>query len=1180
MMAQENAAYKDEITGLGNKAAYLRDIENIFAGPEDERRGLFLAVTDLDGFKKVNDTHGHLTGDYMIKEFADILVNNLKELETDISHFGGDEFVIIFKKQGKKQVLAACEAIRQEVYDREFQIPKERRKARVSTSIGVAGYPDDGKTKDDLFNRADEALYSSKHLKGNRVSLAKDTVPLVKEDKRVHKSLLRPKLTGRDEELKQVRSSLFSENPNKLSLLNAGIGIGKTRLLEEISIIAKQEKAESFLIACTETHRQKPYSAIVDILVLLSKKYPKLYQKAFDSLDPKNKQALLCIPRLRILVDQKSQQKASSPDTRLNLFYGKCSLMSFLIKELKPIFLIDNIDLIDEGSVEIISYLIASERTLPARICGTKNREDSIEDDSRSLSFLNKLVNRLSEFEIISVIDVELFSKNQTNQFIRNIFLKTEIPDSFFDHMHKVTRGNPFFITEILRDFLDRRIIYLEYPKWLFKAKQKDFPENLAQLLMHKLDRLEREEKEILLAAAGFGRSFRFDFLTKLRKINVSYVQDIITKAVNQNIFHAEELQATESLSFSNEMFRRILYESADNNKKKKLHLEIAETIKDANKNDLDSVSPELAFHFDKAKVEAKSNEYAQLAVKYADKLFSDEKVDKLIDDVVKEREEKEKLEPIKKESWPLVLQIITTFNSAVRNIFVYNRPNVITDRAINRLVGIFKEFFKPQNSITISTPVDAPKDVQKLLINGRTFHISSSAERVAASNIIETMRNFNIGSITFKNTVLYGELNNFVNLFQKSVVHKEAKEYWSGLLSDNKIFGIKIDQVLYKRIHAGDEKSQYRSTMIKDAIATEDILKEAVKGIKGQATSSSPEAGLAPEKTTKKQKNVFEKALTKMPSELIIETIAEEYKNRKNNILDIKDMVLVCLKYSEERKKLLPLILSQLGKLGLSKECFDWLIDEKDFSEYPVKKKANIYLNTDIKTTIEMEALDTLLPTLKELLASSENMTVGSILEKYFLKSQESKDQRLKLYFARTLPELIELLPENIFEAYFPKITEIFITALESEKDETTLKILINDVVHVLNKLVEARDYVSIEKMLSALKDEVRNEIDTLFVCNELLKELDSSSLDSSTENMVQNILRLLLPSSIPFLFDFLLSRYSRTVQFESYLLERNIINMLRDYKEESKQIIESLLNSKRGKEEVIQRIKNQILK
>jgi len=1180
MITQENTAYIDEITGLGNKAAFRNSIEAIFDGPEAARNGLYLAITDLDGFKKVNDTHGHLTGDYLIKEFADILVNNLKKMDVDIAHFGGDEFVIIFKKAQKKEVLACCEAVRADVSGREFTIPEERRKARVTTSIGIAGYPSDGKTADELFNRADEALYSSKHLKGNRVSIAKETIPLVKEDKRVYKLLLKPKLMARDAQLDQIKDCLFSKKPSRLSLIRGDVGIGKTRLLEEITNISKPEDAECVFIACTEMQRAKPYGMAVELIAAIGRQHKDLYNKVLNSLSAKQKDAISFISRLNSLNKSKITSHKHDAESKLNLFYGICALLGALIKEIDPICLVDNIDLIDDGSVEIISYLIASERSLPIRICGTESKKDLSQKSGAATSSLNKLTQRLAEFEIISIIDIETFSKTQTSQFVKSIFTKSSMPKSFIDEMHKITDGNPFFITELLRDFLDRRIIYLEYPKWLFKAKPKDFPKKLGDLLMQKLSRLEREEKEILLAAAGFGRSFKFDFLTKLRKINTGYAQDIITKAASQNIFSIDESQPEGSLYFTNETFRKLLYESAGEKDRKQLHQEIAETIEVENKRDLDSVSTELAFHFNKAKLASQAKDYAEIGIRHADNILSNEKIDKIIDKVIKEREDKEKLEPIKKESWPLVLQIITTFNSAARNIFVYNRPNVITDRAVNRLMVIFKEFFKLQSSITISTPVDAPKDIQKLLINGRTFHINSSAERVAAKNIIEIMRDFNIGSITFKSAVLYGEINNFIALFQKSVLHKEAKEYWSGLLAENKIFGIKIDQVLYRRIHAGDEKSEHRSALIKDTIATEDFLKEAVKELKAEPGTGHGRISDQAEKTTPKQKNVFEKTLTKMPMELVVETIADEYKNRKSNILDIKDMVLICLKHSQEREKLLPLILSQLGRLGLSKECFDWLIDEKEFSEYPVKKRANIYLKTDEKTIVEMESLGCLLPTVKELIVLNENTTVGSILEKYFLKAPGSKELRLRLYFAKRLPELIELLPEKILEAYFPKLTEVFIKALKEEDDSSALKLLINDVVHVLNKLTESKDYNNIEKMLLALEDEARNEIDIVFLCHGLLEELDAQPLGKEREQLVLNILKLLMPSSVPFLFDFLMVRYSRTVQFESYLLEINIIDMLKDYKKESQQIIEKLLDSKRGKEEVIQRIKNQILK
>ena len=96
---------------------------------------------------------------------------------------------------------------------------------------------------------------------------------------------------------------------------------------------------------------------------------------------------------------------------------------------------------------------------------------------------------------------------------------------------YEITTGNTFFITELIRDFLAKGIIHLKYPEWIFKAKEEDFPKDLKDLLDRKFESLEKEEKEFLLAAAGIGKSFKFD-LCVTKRFCFSYSAAIVLSCI------------------------------------------------------------------------------------------------------------------------------------------------------------------------------------------------------------------------------------------------------------------------------------------------------------------------------------------------------------------------------------------------------------------------------------------------------------------------------------------------------------------------------------------------------------------------------------------------------------------------------------------------------------------------
>ncbi len=155
-------ASHDELTGLYNR----REIFRILAREKalSQRSGLpfSLCILDLDDFKAVNDTYGHLDGDYALKEFARTLKENIRS-EDYAGRYGGEEFIVIFVNYNFKdhQKPSACrllEAIRN------LRFPDISDNLRITASIGMAVYRPQ-ESIDSLLARADQALYQAK-LKG------------------------------------------------------------------------------------------------------------------------------------------------------------------------------------------------------------------------------------------------------------------------------------------------------------------------------------------------------------------------------------------------------------------------------------------------------------------------------------------------------------------------------------------------------------------------------------------------------------------------------------------------------------------------------------------------------------------------------------------------------------------------------------------------------------------------------------------------------------------------------------------------------------------------------------------------------------------------------------------------------------------------------------------------------
>jgi len=165
----EQLATTDGLTGCLNKRAFLDELEKRLKVAERFGKRLSLIVTDIDHFKRVNDTYGHAVGDHVIRGLGEIL-RSLKRDTDVVGRFGGEEFCILCEETDARGALVMAERVREELKAREFDAGQE--KVRVTCSLGVAEFPDDARTDTQLFELADKALYHAKQSGRDRVCLS------------------------------------------------------------------------------------------------------------------------------------------------------------------------------------------------------------------------------------------------------------------------------------------------------------------------------------------------------------------------------------------------------------------------------------------------------------------------------------------------------------------------------------------------------------------------------------------------------------------------------------------------------------------------------------------------------------------------------------------------------------------------------------------------------------------------------------------------------------------------------------------------------------------------------------------------------------------------------------------------------------------------------------------------
>ncbi len=125
---------------------------------------------DLDHFKKVNDTHGHLVGSKLLWMIGDVVKSHLRMIDYAF-RYGGDEFVVLLPQTGKENSLAVVRRIKDLLNSKVF-FTEEQLNIKVTASFGVASFPADGRTRKEILRMADEAMYLVKNTSRNSIALA------------------------------------------------------------------------------------------------------------------------------------------------------------------------------------------------------------------------------------------------------------------------------------------------------------------------------------------------------------------------------------------------------------------------------------------------------------------------------------------------------------------------------------------------------------------------------------------------------------------------------------------------------------------------------------------------------------------------------------------------------------------------------------------------------------------------------------------------------------------------------------------------------------------------------------------------------------------------------------------------------------------------------------------------
>jgi len=158
----------DDLSELYNSRHLHKVLEDEIAQSQKNNSKLSIIFFDLDSFKLVNDTHGHLVGSSLLGRIGNLLADTLEEGRS-AARYGGDEFVVILPNTSKEDAVVICEKLKQRLTSEKFLADKGL-DIQITASFGISTFPDDAKTKDEILHLADDRMYYIKDHNKNDIS--------------------------------------------------------------------------------------------------------------------------------------------------------------------------------------------------------------------------------------------------------------------------------------------------------------------------------------------------------------------------------------------------------------------------------------------------------------------------------------------------------------------------------------------------------------------------------------------------------------------------------------------------------------------------------------------------------------------------------------------------------------------------------------------------------------------------------------------------------------------------------------------------------------------------------------------------------------------------------------------------------------------------------------------------
>jgi len=405
--------------------------------------------------------------------------------------------------------------------------------------------------------------------------------------------LARAPFVGRKQEMDALKAALEQALTGKgsLYLLAGDPGIGKTRLVQELALYARLRGTKVLRGHCAEAEGSPSYLPFVEILDAIAGEHSTemLRERLGEDAPLVAKLLPQIATRLR---DLPAPPEFPPESERYMLFQAVSALLRGIAEESALILILEDLHWADKPSLLLLQHL--ARQLLDSHLLVVGLYRDVEVDPEHPLSHVLADLRRERLYEHISlsglpVGDVRALITALSDQ---------EASEAFAQALHQQTEGNPFFVEEILRDLVQRGVIYHSDAGWTSDIAFTEIrlPEGVKQAIGRRLARLGEDCHSLLQQAAVLGREFRHSLLASLAGKGEEKLLDLVEEALGALVL--EETPGRETAySFTHALTRQALLEELSRARRQRLHLRAADAIQATYASALEEYAAELAYH-------------------------------------------------------------------------------------------------------------------------------------------------------------------------------------------------------------------------------------------------------------------------------------------------------------------------------------------------------------------------------------------------------------------------------------------------------------------------------------------------------------------------------------------------------------------------------------------------------